>query len=139
MTSFFGLADRDVNTKHVLIFLVDDGVQRDLGFAGFLIADDQLTLTAADRIEHIDAGDARQHRPADRRPFHDRNRRSFNFCFKGVREALLIELVHAEHIDDMADRLGRKARRHPLAGGDHLILQADRFVNPRQLTLTRRR
>ncbi len=30
-------------------FLIDDGVNRDSGFAGLTVTDDQLTLSAADR------------------------------------------------------------------------------------------
>ena len=56
------LADRDVDADHVAALLVDDGVERDGGFAGLAVADDQLALAAADRNHAVDGLDAGLHR-----------------------------------------------------------------------------
>ena len=42
--------------------LADDGIERDRGFAGGAIADDELALPAADRNHRVDGHDARLHR-----------------------------------------------------------------------------
>ena len=47
------LADRHVDTGAVLTLLVDDGVDRDSCLAGLAIANDQLTLTTANRHHGI--------------------------------------------------------------------------------------
>jgi hypothetical protein len=54
----FFLADGDVDTDHVLTFLVDDRVDRDRGFAGLAVADDQFALAFADWNHGIDGFDA---------------------------------------------------------------------------------
>ncbi len=43
------LADRDVDAGDVPALLVDNGVDRNGGLSGLTVADDQLTLSAADR------------------------------------------------------------------------------------------
>src|SRR5690606_13644232 len=51
------LADSDVNASYVLAFLADDGVDRNGGFTGLAVADDQLALAAADRHHGVDGLD----------------------------------------------------------------------------------
>jgi len=48
------LPDRDVDADHVGVALVDDRVDRHRGLAGLAVADDQLTLTPADRNHGVD-------------------------------------------------------------------------------------
>ena len=48
------LADGNVDTGHVLAFLVDDGVNCDRGFTGLTITNNQFALTASDRHHGID-------------------------------------------------------------------------------------
>ena len=53
------LAGTDVDAIHVGIFLVDDGVNRDGGFAGLPVADDEFALSAANRhhaVNRLDPG-----------------------------------------------------------------------------------
>src|SRR5450759_5768125 len=53
------LSDHDVHAFHVLSSLRHDGVQGERGLAGAGIADDELTLAAADRnqsVHDLDAG-----------------------------------------------------------------------------------
>jgi hypothetical protein len=53
------LADRDVDANHARIALVDDGVERHRGLAGFAVADDQLALAPADgdhAVDRLDTG-----------------------------------------------------------------------------------
>src|SRR5207244_8596688 len=49
-------------------FLIDDRVDRDGGFAGLAVADDQLALTAADRDHRVDRFVAGLHRLRNRFP-----------------------------------------------------------------------
>ena len=51
------LADRAIDADHVLVALVQDGVDRDGGLAGLAVAQDQLALPSADRDERIDDDD----------------------------------------------------------------------------------
>ena len=55
----FLLPDSDINTFHVLPFLVDDRVNRQSGLAQLAVADDEFALAAADRnhgVNRFDAG-----------------------------------------------------------------------------------
>src|SRR5690606_7806450 len=48
------LADGDVDALNAAVLLVDDRVDGDGGLAGLAVADDQLTLAAADRDHRVD-------------------------------------------------------------------------------------
>src|SRR6476646_9645445 len=48
------LADGHVDADQVLVLVVDDRVDRDSRLAGLAVADDQLSLAAADRDPHVD-------------------------------------------------------------------------------------
>ena len=53
------LTDGYIDTDNACALLVDDGVQADRGLAGLTVADDQLTLAAADRdhgVDRLDTG-----------------------------------------------------------------------------------
>ena len=52
------LADGHIDAQHASVFLVQDGVRGDGGLAGLTVADDQLTLAAADGEHGIDGEDA---------------------------------------------------------------------------------
>ena len=56
------LADRNVDTGHVLTFLIDDGVNRNSCLAGLTVANDQFALTAADRHHGVDGLQTGLHR-----------------------------------------------------------------------------
>src|SRR5215468_857079 len=51
------LPNRDINTKDTLTLLIDDGIDCDGGLPRLAIADDQLTLTAANRDHGINGFD----------------------------------------------------------------------------------
>src|SRR5690606_19315614 len=73
------LTNRDVDAAHLLVdvaglpvgLLVDDRVDRDRGLAGLAVADDELTLTAADRDHRVDGLDAGLHGLVHRLACHD--------------------------------------------------------------------
>ncbi len=60
------LADRDVHGHDAGVLVVDDRVDRDRGLAGLPVADDQLSLAAADRDHRVDRLQADLHRFLDR-------------------------------------------------------------------------
>ena len=56
------LTDGHVNADDVLILLIEDRVDCDSGLAGLTVANDQLTLTAANGNHRVDGSDAGLHR-----------------------------------------------------------------------------
>ena len=52
------LTDGDVDAEHAGVLLVQDGIGGDRGLAGLAVADDQLTLTAANGEHGVDGEDA---------------------------------------------------------------------------------
>ena len=66
------LADRAIDAQHILVALVQNGVDRDGGLAGLPVAEDQFTLAAADRNQRIDDDDAGLQRHGDESAVHDR-------------------------------------------------------------------
>ena len=52
------LADGAIDAQHILIALIQNGVDGDGGLAGLPIAEDQFSLAAADRNQRIDDDDA---------------------------------------------------------------------------------
>ena len=66
------LADRAIDAQHILVALVQNGVDRDGGLAGLPVAEDQFALAAADRNERIDDDDAGLQRHGDEGAVHDR-------------------------------------------------------------------
>ena len=61
----------DIETEDLLALLVDDRIDGDRGLAGLPVADDQLSLTAADRNHGVDRLDAGLKRLLDRSPVHN--------------------------------------------------------------------
>src|SRR5882724_11130877 len=60
------LADGAVNANYVAALLIDDGVENDGGLPRLTVADDQLTLAAADGDHGVDGLDAGPERLANR-------------------------------------------------------------------------
>ena len=127
----FLLADGDIDADHVLALLVQDRVDGDGGFAGLAVADDQLTLTAADRHERVDGLDAGLERHGDALAVEDARRGAFDGAvLDGVDRALSVhgtsQRVHDAadhavahgHLDDAA----RTAHRHALL---HVLVVAE--------------
>lgn len=65
------MADRDINTLHVLAFLVDDGRDRDTTFADTLVTDNELALAAAHGDHGVDRHNASLDRLGDVLPGDD--------------------------------------------------------------------
>ena len=65
------LADGHIDTDDVLALLVDDRVDRQSGFTGLTVPDDQLPLSAADGNQRVDRFDTGLERFMDRFPRHD--------------------------------------------------------------------
>ena len=55
------MANGHINAHHALALLVQNGIQRNGGFAGLAVADDQLTLAAADGKHRVDGEQAGFH------------------------------------------------------------------------------
>src|SRR5260370_38748524 len=55
------LPDGDVDTDQIAALLIDDGVEGDCGLAGLAVANDQFTLSAADRDHGVDRLDTGLH------------------------------------------------------------------------------
>ena len=72
------LTHGDVNTDHVLICLVQDRVDRDRGFAGLAVTNDQLALAASHGNHRVDGGDAGLHRLVHRLALNDAGRHGFD-------------------------------------------------------------
>src|SRR5665647_1377710 len=66
------LADGHVDADLVLALLVDDGVDDDRRLAGLAVADDELTLAAADGDHRVDSLEACLERLLDRLPLDDK-------------------------------------------------------------------
>ena len=72
------LADRAVHADHAGAALVQDRIDGDRALARLSIAEDELTLTTADRHERVDDLDAGLQRHLHGGAVHDRRRRAFD-------------------------------------------------------------
>ena len=115
------LADRDVNTFDAGGLLIDDRVDRHRSLAGLTIADDQLTLAAADRDHRVDRLEAGLHRLVDGLARDDAGRDFLDRRGAGGSDRALAIDRTAERIDDAAKQ--RFADRHfeNAAGGLHRV------------------
>ena len=124
------LADGDVDAADLLLrvaglpvlLLVDDRVDRDRGLAGRAVADDQLTLAAADRRHRVDGLDAGGQRLVHRLAVHHAGRLQ-------LQGATLGRLDLAEAVDGRAERVDHPAHE-AVAHGDRqdLARAADRLA-----------
>ncbi len=127
------LADGDVDAAHLLGdvarlpvgLLVDDRVDRDGGLAGLAVADDQLTLAAADGDHGVDGLDAGLHRLVHTLALHDARRLQLERATTGGRD--LAETVDrvAERVDDAAEVAVADGDREHLAGAGDLLAGLD--------------
>ena len=104
------LADGDVDADHVLIFLVDDGVDGDSRLASLAVADDELALAAADRHHGVDGQNTGLHRLV-----HGLARD--NAGSLELHRARALGLDGALAVDGLAQRV-HHAAEHGLAGGN---------------------
>ena len=104
------LADGHVDAEQVQALLIDDGVDGDRRFAREPVADDQLSLPAADGNHPVDRLDARLHRRIDRLT-RDHVRRNDLDGPRAVRlDGTLAVEGRAQRVDDSAQQ--RVAHRH---------------------------
>ena len=101
------LTDGDVDAQNILALLVDDGIGRNDGLAGLAVADDQLTLAAANGDHRVDGLDAGLQRLLDRLAVKDSGRRRLNGTIVGSFDWAFTVDGLAQRVDDTAN--------HPLA------------------------
>ena len=126
------LSDRNIDTDHVLAALVEDRVDRDRGFAGLAVADDQLALAAADRDQRVDRLDAGHHRNGHRSALDDAGRRTFDRTGAlGTDLALAVDGT-AERVDHAAEHRLAHGHLHHAAGAQdgialaHIVIVAEK-------------
>ena len=99
------LPDRDVDADQVLVLVVDDRVDRDRRLAGLAVADDQLSLAAADRDHPVDRHQAGLDRLLDRLALDDAGGFELGRTgLRGVDVALVVERP-PERVDQPAQQL----------------------------------
>ena len=93
-----------IDAQHILVALVENGVDCDGGLARLPVAEDQFALAAADRNESVDDDQAGLQRHGDRSAVHDRRCGAFNRqSLAGGDRPLAIEWP-AQRIDDTPDQ-----------------------------------
>src|ERR1022692_515379 len=121
------LTNRDIDTLNALAFLIDDGVDRDCGLAGLAIADDQLTLSAANLKHQIDRLDAGLQRFLNRLALHDAGSLDFDAPgLEGFDRTLAIDRL-TERVNDEAEHRIADRNLRDFAGALYLVALADRF------------
>ena len=105
--------------------LVDDRVDRDGGLAGLAVADDELTLAAADRDHRVDRLDAGLQRLVHALAVHDAGRLQLERAASLRRD--LAETVDrvAQRVDDAAEVAVADGDREHLAGAADLLALLD--------------
>jgi len=110
------LADSDVDADDVLALLVDDGIGRDGGLAGLAVADDELTLAAADGDHGVDGLDAGLQRLLDGLALDDAGSRALDGAeLRRLDGACAVDGL-AQCVDDTADQCLAHRDGHDLAG-----------------------
>ena len=119
------LPDGHVDAAHLprriagvpVLLLVDDRVDGDRGLTGLPVADDQLTLTAADRRHRVDGLDASLQRLGHRLPVDDRRRLELQLALlSGALDRAEAVQRRAERADDAAEEAVAHGHRQHLAG-----------------------
>ncbi|GLI95154.1 hypothetical protein LMG27198_41460 [Methylocystis echinoides] len=90
--------------------MIDDCVDRNGGFAGAAVANDQFTLTAAERNHRVNHQKARRERPRDERTIDDRRRGLIDGRELGGNDCPAAIEWRAERINDAPQK--RFANRH---------------------------
>lgn len=127
------LADGDVDAANLavrvagepVLLLVEDGVDRDRGLAGAAVADDQLTLAAADRRHGVDRLEAGLQRLLHRLTLDHRGGLQLEGAAAlGGDRALAVERV-AQGVDHAAEEVVADRHRQDLAGAADLLALLD--------------
>ncbi len=119
-----------VDADHVLILLVQDRVERDGGFAGLAVADDQFALATADGDHRVDGGDAGLHRLVHRLALNDAGRHGFDQARLGGGDVTLAVDGATQRVDHTPEHGVADGNGSDLAGGFHRAA----FLNPEALT-----
>ena len=121
----FLLTDGDVDTDYVGALLVDDGIDRDRGLAGFPVADDEFALTPSDGGHAVDGLDAGLERLGD--GLAQGNARGLELERATVGRLDRAEPVEwsADRIDDASDQLLSAWNAEQLAGPFDLVALFD--------------
>ena len=119
------LPNRDVDTDDVAALLVDDRVDRNRGFAGAAVADDQLALAATDRDHRVDRLDARLQRLRHRLAFDHARGLELERAPRGSLDRALAVKRVAEWVDDPAEHALTDRDAHHLAGTTHRLALLD--------------
>ena len=119
------LADGDVDADHVLTALVEDGVNRDSGLAGLTVANDELTLAAADRHHGVDGQQAGLNRLAHGSTVD--NAGGLELDGATVRGDDIAQAVDrlAQRVDDAAEHGAAHGNIHDATGGAALVAFLD--------------
>ena len=110
------LADGDVDAEDVLALLVDDGIGCDGGLAGLAVADDQLTLAAADGDHRVDGLDAGLERLLDGLAVDDAGGLALDGAELGGLDGACTVDGLAQCVDDTADQCVAYRHGNDLAG-----------------------
>src|SRR5690606_13673769 len=122
------LTDRHIDTGHVLTLLVDDGVNGNGRLAGLTVANDQLTLAAANRHHGVDSLEAGLHRLRDRLTGDNARRNLFDLVgHLGIDRALAVDRL-TQRVDYAADQFGANRHFQNAAGALADVAFGDVFV-----------
>ena len=119
------LADGDIDADHALAALVEDSVDGDGGLTGLTVADDELTLTAANRHHGVDSEQTGLNRLAHRGTIDDAG--SLELDGATVRGDDVAQAVDGltERIDDAAEHGTAHGDIHNAASGAALVAFLD--------------
>ena len=92
------LTDRDIDTDHALVLLVENRIECDGGLAGLAVTDDQLSLAAPDGEHRIDGQNTGLHGHRDGLALHDRGGRALH----GI---VVVRLDLAAPVDRLSERI----------------------------------
>ena len=115
------LSDGNIDTDHVLAFLVNDRIYCQRCFSGLTVADDQLSLASSNRNHGINGLNSCLQWFMYRTSFADSRRRTFNspkfFCYNRSRSVNRL----SQSIDHAADHGVSHRNRHYLSGTFHCL------------------
>ncbi len=119
------LADGDIDADQVLALLVDDRVDRQGRLARLPVADDQLTLPAADREHGVDGLDAGLHRGVHALAHHHVGCDPLDGPVLGRGDRAFAVDRLAQSIDHPADQPVAHRHRHDAPGAAHQVALLD--------------
>ena len=101
----------------ISVGLIDDGINRDGGFASCAVTDDEFALTTANGNHRIDSHDASLHRLVDRLTWRDtRSNFFYRVTLGGLNRTFTVDWI-AERINDATEQAFANRNRKEAAGG----------------------